>query len=191
MSVHECAHVHDLDKRVTSFPDETLEQPISSALSICLQVGWNEYAACRLAAYSFPGQVIEMREGLGQAIEGMKPAAARTAAAFASNDGGRQKGINSARDAVLPFLQKFSYLLGHCRGIGISLSQNNPQNYSLLETNTGIAEALSRLERALYALWNSYGAWAGFYVFDELIDVICELVRAVTGLWMKRAEGKD
>jgi hypothetical protein len=190
MFVHECAHVHDLDRRVAAMPGEIIEQPLAQPLSICLQVSWNEYAACRLAAYGFADLMETMRAVLRQAIEGLRNARSETEAAFAPTDKGRQNGITTALNAVAPLLQGFSYLLGHCRGLDQPLLQNVPENYGFLDGNAGVAETLRRLEQEFDALWRNCAAWSGFHVFDELIEAICALVKTTTGLHMERAEGK-
>jgi hypothetical protein len=84
----------------------------------------------------------------------------------------------------------FSYLLGHCRGLGRDLLANVPENYDFVKENAEIAEALHRIERELDALWNTFGAWPGFLVFDELFEAICEVAKATTGLWINRAENR-
>lgn len=109
--------MHDLDRRVAAMPGEIIGQPLTQPLSICLQVSWNEYAACRLAAYGFADQMETMRAVLRQAIEGLRNARSETEAAFAPTDKGRQKSITTALNAVAPLLQGFSYLLGHCHGL--------------------------------------------------------------------------
>jgi hypothetical protein len=187
--VHECAHVHDLAQSAAAIPGEILSQPLSPPLSICLKISWNEYAACRLAAYSYPDQIEDMRESLRQAIEAIADARLMTRAVFAPNGEGRQRGLTTALNAATPLLQAFSCLLGHCRGLNCPLSNSLPENRIKLEQDAEIAKALQRLEQELDALWSSYGAWSGFGVFDGLIAAICDVVKATTGLVMKRGEG--
>lgn len=190
MLVHECAHVHDLERRVTAMPAEVLSPPLSQPLSLCLQITWNEYAACRLAAYSYPDQMADMKESLRIAIAGLRNARLKTRDSFAPTEEGRQKALTTGLNAAAPFLQAFSYLLGHCRGLSRSLFENVPDNYRSLEEDAKIADALRGLEQALDALWDAYGVWQNFQIFDELLQVICRVVRVTTGLVMKRREGR-
>ena len=190
MFVHECAHVHDLEQRAVALPGEILHQPLSRPLALCLQISWNEYAACRLAAYSYPDQVHDLKACLRQAIVGLADARLRTKDAFAPTEQGRQNALTVGLNAALPLLQSFSYLLGHCRGLHWPLLQNVPENYRLLEQSPEIAEALRSVEQELDTLWAGYGAWSTFQVFDGLIPAICDVVRATTGLVLKRGEGQ-
>ena len=190
MFVHECAHVHDLERRAVAMPGEVLSQPLSRPLSRCLQVSWNEYAACRLAAYSYPDQVEDMKTSLRTAIAGVADARITTRNAFVATNQGRQNALTTALNAAVPLLQAFSSLLGHCRGSGWPLVQNVPESYRSLEQDLQIADALRRLERELDALWDGSGAWQNFRVFDALIAAVCDVVRATTGIVMTRGEGQ-
>jgi hypothetical protein len=185
--VHECAHLHDLDQWARAFGTDILRPPLAQPLFLSLQVCWNEYAACRLAAYSYPGQTEDMRAALHSAIEKLGDARSRTNAAFAPTDEGRQSGLTAALNDALPYLQAFSYLLGHCKGLGIPFAQNVPENYFHIQNDPRLQTALQRIELQLDALWAIYGEWSSFEALTALVQAICEFVMASTGLVMRPA----
>jgi hypothetical protein len=61
--IHECAHVHELGNRVKTMGEQVLNYPIAQSLATALQVSWNEYAVCRLAASSYPDLIGRFRRG--------------------------------------------------------------------------------------------------------------------------------
>ncbi|MEZ2346990.1 hypothetical protein [Terriglobus sp. RCC_193] len=183
---HENAHCHDLLKRLEVMPADVRKYPIANPLSICLQVSWNEYAACRLSAFKMPTMVETMKEGLRQAVQGLRGVSKVAAQSFAPTQEGRQAALSIALDSSVAFLQAFSYALGHCRGLGISLNESLPENFVLLQANPNCSTALQNIANELDALWAAYGEWPGFEALNPLLEKICRFIFVSTGVGIKR-----
>lgn len=183
---HECAHCHDLLKRLEVMPAEVLAYPIAKPLSICLQVSWNEYAACRLSAFKMPAMAETMKEGLRQAIEGLRGTPGVVGRLFSPTQEGRQAALTLALDRGVAFLQAFSYALGHCRGLGIQIEDNLPANFAVVQENSHCFAALLNIADELDALWIVNGEWSGFEALNPLLEKLCQFIYVATGLGMKR-----
>jgi hypothetical protein len=191
MFVHECAHVQDLSTRGQCMHEGILNPPLAQPLAISLQITWNEYAACRLAAFSCPEQVGDFKELLRQNVATLIDSRDEVRSAFEPTIEGRQLALTMALNLVLPVLQSFCYLLGHCRGTGVSLAGNVPESFASLMKHQPTNEAFDGLEHQLDLLWDSRDAWRSFSVFDDLITTICGLIRVLTGLVIARRDGRS
>ena len=183
MFIHECAHVHDLEARIKAITARVaLEPQLSPPLFRCIEVSWNEYAACRLAAFSYPQQITEFKDSLRQSIANAGNARQRTTFAFQPTEQGRQNALTIALDLALPVLQSFSYLLGHCKALGLPIAKDLPENFDSL--NSDCRYALRSTELELDKLWSGYGSWQSFDCFLALLGPICGFVEATTGIVM-------
>lgn len=181
--MHECAHVHDLEARIKAITARAaLEPRLARPLFLCIQISWNEYAACRLAAFSYSQQIREFTEGLRKSIADAGPARQRATAAFQPTATGRQNALTIALDLALPVLQFFCYILGHCKALGLPIIENLPENFESL--GSGCRNALQSTEQELDKLWSRYGSWRSFDCFLALLGPICEFVAAATGIVM-------
>jgi hypothetical protein len=191
MFTHECAHVQDLETRSKSLTTEDLlDPPLSQPIALSLQIVWNEYAACRLSAFSYPDQVGDFQEALRQSVTALVASREKVKAVFAPTPEGRQLALSIALDLALPVMQAFSYLFGHCRGIAKIPAEHVPQNYLTLITDQTTSEAFSRMEQQLDRLWDSRDRWDGYRAFDDLVIAICLLIRALTGIVIAPRENR-
>ena len=186
MFAHECAHVQDLDTRAKSLnTNELLNPPVAQPISLSIQIAWNEYAACRLSAFCDPNQSEDFKELLRQSTQSLIELADEPRAAFAAAPEARAHALTIALDLVLPVLQAFSYLLGHCRGTSSTFSDWVPENYVALITSPQTAAAFSNVERELDLLWQTRDCWQNHSAFHDLADAICYLIAVLTGIVMK------
>lgn len=192
MFTHECAHVQDLETRAKLLTtEELLNPPLAQPIALSLQIVWNEYAACRLSAYSAPGQNEEFKVLLQESVTALTLSVDEPKNAFAPTLDGRTRSLHLALNLALPVLQAFAYLLGHCRGTSANFAELVPQNYVLLTSNQRIADAFSNVERHLDLLWQSRSQWKGFEAFENLATAICFLIKVLTGIVIKRGPNRQ
>lgn len=181
--VHECAHVQDLHTRAQSLSTaDLLQLPIAQPIGLALQIAWNEYAASRLSAFSFPEQASDYKALLQQAITALLASRSQVRKVFAPTDEGRQAALTTALSLAVPVLQAFAYLLGHCRGIGADVGANIPETFVKWTAEQSTGDVFTGLEEQLDALWSTREAWPGFAAYDSLVVAICRIIQETTGL---------
>jgi hypothetical protein len=185
MFSHECAHVQDLEKRAQSLTnDDLLTPPLAQPVALTHQIAWNEYAACRLSAFSDPDRSDDYKEMLRHSVEKYVASRHKPHEAFEPSQAGRIAALDLALEITLPVLQAFAYLLGHCRGIDAPLSSLLPENYLVLASEHSIGDAFAKVESQLDAMWESRVSWQGYNAFTDLVIANCTLIKVLTGVVM-------
>jgi hypothetical protein len=92
--------------------------------------------------------------------------------------------VTEVLNAAMPFLQSFSYLLGHCRGLQQSFGDHVPSNWSLLVEKADLQSVLLRMESELDALWDQMDKWESFDVFQRLLEELCTYIGKTTGVFL-------
>jgi len=185
MFIHECTHVQELDTRARSWTnDELLNPPLAQPIALTHQIVWNEYAACRLSAFSGLERIEDFREMLRQGVEALQSSRSEPRASFAPTQEGRTRALGQALDLSLPVLQAYAYLLGHCRGAKLSFADSIPENFDTLISELPVSDAFSALEKELDALWDGRDHWPGYDAFIPLVRANCILIKALTGILM-------
>jgi hypothetical protein len=92
--------------------------------------------------------------------------------------------VTEVLNAAMPFLQSFSYLLGHCRGLQQSFGDHVPSNWSLLVEKADLQSVLLRMESELDALWDQMDKWESFDVFQRLLEELCTFIGKTTGVFL-------
>lgn len=185
MFIHECAHVQELDTRARSWTnDELLNPPLAQPIALTHQIVWNEYATCRLSAFTGLERIDDFKEMLCQSVEALQSSRSAPRAAFAPTQEGRTRALDLALNLSLPVLQAYAYLFGHCRGAGVSFADSIPQNFATLLSEQPMRDAFSVLEQELDSLWDSRNHWPGYNAFVPLVRANCVLIKVLTGILM-------
>jgi hypothetical protein len=188
MFIHECAHVQELDTRARSWTnDELLNPPLAQPIALTHQIVWNEYAACRLSAFSGLERIEDFKEMLRQSVEALQTSRSEPRSAFAPTQEGRTRALTLALNLSLPVLQAYAYLFGHCRGAKVSFADSIPENFVTLLIEQPMRDAFSVLEQELDSLWDSRNHWPGYDAFLPLARSNCVLIKVLTGILMTPA----
>lgn len=185
MFIHECTHVQELEMRARSWTnDELLNPPQAQPIALTHRIVWNEYAACRLSAFSGLQRIEDFRDLLRQSVEALQASRNEPRAIFAPTKEGRTRALSLALNLSLPTLQAYAYLLGHCRGAQLSFADSIPENFATLLGETSVRDAFSVLEQELESLWDDSDHWPGYDAFIPLVRANCISIKALTGILM-------
>lgn len=176
---HEAAHVQDLKHRDEAFPNVILRPASGDALAgwlWALREGvWEEYAACRAAAFFNPGYVALFEQPFVRALSKADETIADMKLKFEVNDDHER----AWRDLTM-FCARLgelaAYLIGHMHGANQTLDDAPTARDALKEH--WFAPTYARLETALDELWSKRPDWQGLSEFDALSDIVRDLVEA-------------
>jgi hypothetical protein len=168
---HECGHVHDRRAFDLAIPNMILtKHDFGNELNkIHWELGegcWSEYAASRLSADYYPGQVAHYEETFMATLEGLDDRADAIMDKFADD----QQGIECfwALCKEFELILKFaSYLLGHLNGIGGDI-ETAPKFKEFLQSDHWLSYRIIELDKSFDALWENYGKWKDIQEFNVL-----------------------
>lgn len=171
---HESCHIHDLSEQDRAFPGVILAHQLTAREGVLQQiaeVAWEEYAACRLSASFAPANETALFEKtLCSVLAGARER---------GNKYIRQYRLHGDVSRVLKeivgeygnLLKYSSYLLGHLAGIDAQLKDAAPTAAAMIEGSPFFAPAFHRLKTGLEEMWETYGKWTGFEIFDGLKEL--------------------
>jgi hypothetical protein len=176
---HEAAHVHDLETRDAAFPGVLPNEQPSGEDGYLFQAAdacWDEYAACRLSAHIYPGQVQHFETVFCDAL---KVARTRTNQHIAAywQDRNHTKAFSGVFTEYSNLMKYASYLTGHIEGIESNLAEAAPQADQLLRSQTYFAPWFAKLTEHLRSMWNTRYEWPGIAVYDPLKGLVKSFVR--------------
>jgi hypothetical protein len=71
-----------------------------------------------------------------------------------------------------------SYLVGHLRGLDLSVAEGAPKTFALVNKKIFFREIFQELEACLDTMWSTYGEWTGITIFDPLKRVVDDCLKA-------------
>jgi hypothetical protein len=168
---HECGHVHDRHAFDQALPSLllTLHDFGDELSKTRYELGdgcWSEYAASRLSAEYYPGQVAHFEEVLLATQEGLDDRTAAIMAKFAEDNDGVWcfKSLCQEYERIMKFA---SYLLGHINGMGGEVDAA-PKFKEFLDSKNWLSEYIIELDNTLDELWDNYGKWTSYKDFNGL-----------------------
>jgi hypothetical protein len=172
---HECGHVHDRRAFDMAIPNLLLtKHDFGNELNkIRWELGegcWLEYAASRLSADYYLGQVVHYEATFITTLEGLDDRADAIMDKFAEDNQGMECFWALCREYEL-ILKFASYLLGHINGTGGDID-TAPKFKEFLQSNHWLSYRIIELDKAFDGLWDNYGKWKGvedFYCLGELV----------------------
>jgi hypothetical protein len=175
---HECGHVHDLAKKMQSFPETWLSAKLSRYDGLLFGMAdscWSEYIASRLSALVSPIELTGQYEStFCEQLEKGIPAIRSYLREYRMH-GDVSRALTECSYVVDKILTYASYLFGQLDGLGKSLDEGAPKAKAALEGYPEILVLINRLESELSALHGIYGKWPGFEVFEPLKTIALNL----------------
>lgn len=176
---HECGHVHDRHAFDKALPDLllTLHDFGDDLNKTRYELGdncWSEYAASRLSAEFYAGQVAHYEEVFIATLEGLDERTTAIMAKFAEDNDGLQcfRSLCAEYERILRFV---SYLLGHIDGLGGEVDVA-PKFKEFLESEHWLGQYIIELDNTFDELWANYGKWTSYEDFDGLGTIVLVLV---------------
>ncbi|MFK4657046.1 hypothetical protein ABIF97_006980 [Bradyrhizobium japonicum] len=176
---HECGHVHDRRAFDLAIPNVLLTQHYfgNELNKIRWELGencWCEYAASRLSAEYYPGQVVHYEETFMATLEGLDERADAIMDKFLDDKEGIEcfRSLGREYEVILKFA---SYLLGHLNGTGGDID-TAPKFKEFIKSDHWLSYRIIELDKAFDGLWDNYGKWKGIEDFDCLGELVLEAV---------------
>lgn len=176
---HECGHAHDRHAFDQAIPNVLLTKHDfgSEYNKRRFELGdgcWSEYAASRLSAEYYLGQVAHYEETFLATLEGFEDRTAAIMQKFSDDNDGI--GCFNALCADYERILRFgSYLLGHINGTDGNVAQA-PKFKEFLESGHPLAEYILELDSTFDELWKCYGKWTGLDDFSGIGALVLLLV---------------
>jgi hypothetical protein len=181
---HECAHIHDLAEQDKAFPNVILRREIPQREAILQGIAdacWSEYAACRLSArWAHDAETSLLEDTFCSSLEGLR-LRGRSALLQYQEDRDVGKLLLYISEQYGRVMKYAAYLLGHLRGSRQEISEAAPRAAALVEKKIFFKPIFLELTKRLDAMWDAYGKWIGFEVYDPLKELAEEMLE-VAGL---------
>ena len=176
---HECGHVHDRRAIDLAIPNFLLTQydfgdELTKARYELGDGCWSEYAASRLSATFFVGQVAYYEETFVTTLEGLEQRTAAIMATFKADN----EGVNCFSNLAIEYermLRFASYLVGHIDGLDGDISLA-PRFKEFLDSKHWLAGYIFELNEVFAELWGNYGNWSSPNDFNGLGTLVLLLV---------------
>lgn len=186
---HECAHVEVTARFEAAFPGQLLRRKFLFMEGLQWDVilpAWNEYGACRKSR-GIGADLTEFYEQ--KLLDCLEKTPAQTNAAISAY----RKDLNGDQLLIEVYrvqgdLLKFaSYYLGHLAGAGESWEGRVLTNQLL--TGSWFHPYLKQLDECLASIWAGYGEWADQSEFEEIGNIVDDMVERAGIDWFPMQDG--